>query len=161
MRPSLLLGLAAASIASALVQPFVAQEHGAEGRPTVHSPAKLQWKDGPPSLPPGARFVVLEGDPAAEGPFTMRVMLPDGYRIPPHTHPKTERITVIAGTFRLGMGEQFDEAKMTELPTGTYGFWPAGMQHYAAAKGETTLQLHGIGPWQIQYLNPADDPRKK
>jgi quercetin dioxygenase-like cupin family protein len=152
-----MLGAATAWLACSLVRPSLAQGHDDE--PMVHRPMQLEWTDGPPSLPPGARFAVLEGDPKAEGPFTMRITLPDGYRIPPHTHPKTERLTVISGTFRLGMGDTFVADKMIDLPAGTYGFWPAGMKHYASARGETVVQLHGIGPWQINYLNPADDPR--
>ena len=136
-----------------------ADAHGDDMTPTIYPAAETKWVDGPPSLPKGARIAVLEGDPSKEGPFTFRVKLPDGYRIPPHTHPKVERITVIAGTFNLGMGKTFDESKMHEMPAGTYGYWPAGMVHYAAAKGETVLQLHGAGPWTIQYVNPADDPR--
>src|SRR6516162_5738345 len=74
----------------------------------VYPPADLKWVDGPPSLPAGARLAVLEGDPGKEGPFVMRLKLPDGYRIPPHTHPRPERVTVISGTFNIGMGEKFD-----------------------------------------------------
>jgi len=80
---------------------------------------RIAWKDGPPSLPKGARFAVLEGDPSGEGPFVFRVKLPDGYRIPPHTHPKTERVTVISGTFNLGMGDTFDEKAGQAMPAGT------------------------------------------
>lgn len=136
------------------------QEHSdMQDAPAIHRPAETKWVDGPPSLPRGARFAVLEGDPTKDGPFTMRVKVPNGYRIPPHTHPNTERLTVISGTFRLGMGEVFDPGKLVDLPAGTYGFWPAGMKHFAAAKSETVVQLHGIGPWRINYLNSADDPR--
>ncbi len=148
-------------VAAAALQAVGQQHGGEEGTPMVYAPTALEWREGPPSLPVGARFAVLEGDPTKDGPFTMRLKVPDGYRIPPHTHPKTERLTVISGTFRLGMGATFDEGKLLDLPTGTYGFWPAGMKHYAAAKGDTVVQLHGIGPWQINYLNPADDPRDK
>lgn len=126
-----------------------------------HTLAETAWKDGPASLPPGARFAVLEGDPTKDGPFVMRFFLPDGFRIQPHWHPKTERITVISGTFNLGMGEQFDAAKTRAMPTGTFGFWGPGMRHFAWAKGDTVLQLHGVGPWSITYVNPADDPRTK
>ena len=125
------------------------------------APADIQWKDGPGSLQPGAKFAVLEGDPAKEGPFVMRFWLPDGFKIQPHFHPKTERITVIAGTFNLGMGEKFDQATTTAMPAGTFGFWSEGMRHFAWAKGDTVLQLHGVGPWSITYVNPADDPRTK
>jgi hypothetical protein len=76
---------------------------------------------------------------------------PDRYRVPPHTHPKTERITVIAGTFNIGMGKKFDPQAMKQMPAGTYGYWPAGMAHFVSAKGETVLQFHGTGPWAINY----------
>ena len=125
----------------------------------IHVPAEIEWVSGPPSLPPGAQLAVLEGDPAKEGFFTMRIRLPDGYAIPPHTHPKVEHVTVISGTFHFGMGTKLDRSATREMPAGTFGFWPAGMQHFAWAKGETVVQLHGIGPWSIQYLDPADDPR--
>jgi len=128
---------------------------------SIHQATQLNWQQGPASLPPGAKLAVLEGDPAKDGPFTMRLMMPDGYRIPPHTHPKVEHVTVITGTFNLGMGEKFDQTAGRELPAGTFGFWPAGMKHFAWAKGETIIQLHGIGPWTINYLNAADDPRQK
>src|SRR4051794_26167426 len=76
----------------------------------VYSPAEIKWLDGPTSVPPGAKLAVLEGNPAKEGPFVIRLKLPDGYRIPPHTHPKPERLTVISGVFNIGMGEKFDAA---------------------------------------------------
>jgi len=123
--------------------------------------AEIKWQDGPPSLPKGAQIAVLEGDPAREGPFVFRVKVPDGYRVPPHTHPKTERVTVLSGTLNIGMGEKFDDKATTALPAGTYGYWPAGMKHFVWAKGETVIQFHGTGPWSIEYLNPDDDPRKK
>ena len=130
------------------------------GEMGFYSPAEVKWKDGPGSLPAGAKFAVLEGDPSKEGPFVMRLWLPDGFRIPPHWHPKVERVTVVSGTFNLGMGEKFDQSATREMPAGTFGFWPAGMRHFAWAKGDTVLQLHGTGPWAINYVNPADDPRK-
>lgn len=126
----------------------------------LHTPDQIVWKPGPASLPSGARYAVLEGDPTQEGPFTLRIKLPDGYRIPPHMHPKTERLTVLSGTFRFGMGERFDEKGLRPLPAGSYAYWPAGMRHFVSARGETVVQLHGIGPWQIIYVNPADDPRQ-
>ena len=122
---------------------------------------EIEWKDGPAVLPPGAKIAVLEGDPSKEGPFVFRVKMPDGYRIPPHTHPKTERVTVIAGTFNIGMGAKFDEQTTKPMPVGTYGYWGAGMKHFVWIKGETVVQFHGMGPWTIQYLNPDDDPRNK
>lgn len=131
----------------------------ASGEMGFYSTAEIKWKDGPASLPAGAKFAVLEGDPTKEGPFVMRLWLPDGFRIPPHWHPKVERVTVVSGTFNLGMGEKFDQSATRALQAGAFGFWPAGMRHFAWAKGETVLQLHGTGPWMITYVNPADDPR--
>lgn len=125
----------------------------------IHASAEIKWKDGPGSLPPGAKFAVLEGDPAKDGPFVMRLWLPDGMKIQPHWHPKVERITVISGIFNLGMGEKFDQSATRAMPAGSYGFWAADMRHFVWAKGDTVLQLHGIGPWSITYVNPTDDPR--
>ena len=145
----------------AVLLPLVAQSQGGmDAAETIHTPEGIEWKAGPPSLPAGALLAVLEGDPAKEGPFTMRLKLPDGYRVPPHTHPKTEHITVLAGTFNFGMGEVFEASGTKPMPAGSFGFWPAGMKHFVWARGETIVQLHGVGPWQIEYVNPADDPRK-
>lgn len=132
-----------------------------KGMAAVHRPDGLKWQDGPPSLPPGAKFAVLEGDPNKPGPFVFRVKVPDGYKIPPHTHPKPERVTIISGTFHLGMGDKFDTSKGEALPAGTYGMWPAGMKHFVWVKGETVVQFHGDGPWVIEYVDHTDDPRKK
>ena len=123
----------------------------------IYSAADVKWKDGPPSLPAGAKVVML--DLAKEGPFTLRALLPDGYKTAPHTHPKIEHVTVISGTFYLGMGDKFDQSAGHEMSAGAFGFWPAGMTHFAWTKGETIIQVHGVGPWGITYLNPADDPR--
>jgi len=128
---------------------------------SVYQPDTIKWKDGPPSLPPGAKVAILEGDPGKPGPFVIRIKVPDGYLIPVHTHPKPERLTVISGTFYLGMGEQFDKGKGKVMPAGTFGTWPAGMKHFVWVKGETVVQLHGDGPWAINYVNPDDDPRNK
>ena len=124
---------------------------------SVFTPAQVKWADGPPS---GARMAVLEGDPTKEGPFVMRLKMPDGYRIASHTHPKPERITVLSGTFHVGMGDKFDAKKGKAMPAGSFGTLPAGMKHYVWVTGETVIQLHGNGPWVIDYLDPADDPRK-
>ena len=132
---------------------------GADGDPTIYSPTEIKWKDGPDFLPAGAKFAVLEGDPTKEGPFVIRIIFPAGFKIQPHSHPKIERVTVLSGTLNLGMGEKFDQSATRELPAGTYGFWPAGMRHFAWVKNKTTVQLHGIGPWIFTYVNPADDPR--
>ncbi|HYT90662.1 MAG TPA: cupin domain-containing protein [Gemmataceae bacterium] len=134
-------------------------QQGEQGSLAIYSPAQIKWLDAPALLPRGAKVAVLEGDPGKEGPFVLRVRMPDGYRIPPHTHPKAERLTVISGTFHIGMGEQFDTAKGRPMSAGAFGTWPAGMKHYVWAEGETVIQLHGIGPWSLSYVNPQDDPR--
>jgi quercetin dioxygenase-like cupin family protein len=126
----------------------------------LYPPTTIEWKDGPSSLPAGAKMAPLEGDPTKEGPFVMRLQFPDGYHIPAHTHPKTERVTVISGTMFLAAGENLDRSAAKTLDAGTYGFWPAGMKHAAWFQDGTVIQLHGVGPWQINYVNPADDPRK-
>src|SRR5439155_2126947 len=113
------------------------------GEMGIFPAAKVKWTDGPASLAAGAKLAVLEGDPAKEGFFTMRLWLPDGFKVAPHWHPKVEHVTVISGTFNLGMGEKFDQAGAREMPAGTFGHWPAGMRHFAWAKGETVIQLHG------------------
>ena len=154
MRTILSLAIVVAVCGTAL-----ADDHG-EGI-TLNHADKLEWKDGPPSLPKGAQIAVLEGNPAKEGPFVFRVKVPDGYQIPPHTHPKVERVTVIQGTFNIGMGEKFDKEATEAMPAGTYGFWESGMKHFVWTKGETIAQFHGTGPWVIQYVNPADDPRNQ
>ena len=123
--------------------------------------AEIAWIAGPPSLPPGARMSVLEGNPAQAGPFTMRLRFPDGYRIPPHSHPGVERITVISGTFVLGMGAAGDPAGAKPLTAGAFAMMPVGMVHHVLTRGETEVQLNGIGPWAIVYANPAEDPRRR
>lgn len=126
----------------------------------VYSPDQINWIDAPKSIPPGAKLALLEGDPSKDGPFVMRLRLPDGYKIPAHTHPKTERLTVISGNFNIVMGDDLDREKAKKMPAGSFGYWAAGMKHIVWAEGETVVQLHGVGPWQIKYVDPKDDPRK-
>lgn len=162
MRTTIVAFCSAALVAGfALAAPADDPKMGEMEGAKVHLPDSLAWKPGPASLPKGAQIAVLEGDPSAEGPFVFRVKVPDGYRIPPHTHPKVERITVISGTFHIGMGDKFDAAMAKPMPTGTYGYWPAGMKHFVHVKGETIVQFHGMGPWSIQYVDPSDDPRNQ
>jgi hypothetical protein len=144
--------------------PVTHEPYGSEMKEfKTHPPAEQTWKAGPPSLPKGAQMTVLEGDPSKEGPFVFRLKLPDGYTIAPHTHPRAERLTVIEGTFNIAEGDKLDTSsgKGKVMPAGSFGYWPARMHHYAwtSGGGETTIQLHGFGPWQIEYLNAQDDPR--
>jgi quercetin dioxygenase-like cupin family protein len=137
------------------------EKEGGDKEMAVFKPTDIKWVDAPPALPRGAKVAALEGDSTKEGPFVMRVKMPDGYRIAPHTHPKPERVTVIAGTLYIGMGAKFDETRGKEMPAGSFGTWPAGMKHFGWVKGETILQLHGTGPWSMTYVDPKDDPRNK
>ena len=124
---------------------------------TVVAAGAVQWKP----LRPGAEIAVISGDPNKAGsPFVMRFRYSGKARIPPHWHPTDEHLTVLSGTFRLGMGERGDESATTALESGAYAHVPAKMAHYAWADDGTTVQAHGIGPFVINYVNPADDPAR-
>jgi|SRR5215204_1629701 len=125
----------------------------------LFTPTEIKWGQGPASLQKGAKMMILEGDPTREGPFTMRLWFPDGFVVSPHWHTQVEHVTIISGVLNFGMGEKFDRGATREMTAGSFGYWPVGMRHFAWAKGETVLQLHGRGPWTITYVNPADDPR--
>lgn len=135
------------------------QSPGAQPREAhVVTPEHLTWGPAPAILPAGARLAVLDGDPSKAGPYTMRLAMPAGYRIPPHFHQFDEHVTVISGAFQVGMGDTFDEGKLTTLPPGTFGVIPPGIRHFASADKATVIQLHGMGPWGLTYVNPADQP---
>lgn len=128
-------------------------------RHLVFQPGTIEWQPAPASLEAGAQVALLEGDPGQPGVFTMRIRMPDGFRIAPHWHPNVERVTVITGTFHLGTGEVFDKDAAHPLGPGSYTSMPPGMRHYVFTEGETVVQISTVGPWQINYVNPADDPR--
>lgn len=155
----LVIGLAPLCPALAQAQQTPRDAPAAEHR--LLGPTELQWTAGPASLPAGAQVAMLEGNPTEAGPFTVRLRLPDGYRIPPHWHPGIEHVTVLSGTFVVGRGEEVVEAAMRELPQGGFMVMPPRSPHYVQARGETVLQLHGVGPWGITYVDPADDPRRQ
>lgn len=126
------------------------------------TPDDMKWGPAPDALPAGAQVAVLDGDPTKPGPYTMRLKMPADYRIPPHRHASPEHVTVISGKFNVAKGEKDDPAvKGTELPPGSYFMMSPKSAHYAWAREETVVQLHGRGPWKINYINPDDDPRKK
>jgi len=120
--------------------------------------AALTWGDPPPIFEKGAQFTVVSGDPGQAGLYVVRLKMPAGYKIAPHWHPTDEHVTVLSGTFALGMGDAFDKAKMQELPAGGYALLPADLRYYAMAKTEAIVQVHGMGPFKLTYVNPADDP---
>jgi hypothetical protein len=126
------------------------------------TPDAIPWGPPPPFIPPGAQLAVIEGNPAASiGDFTVRVKMPDGYRFPPHWHPHRENVTVISGTFKVGMGDTFDTDKMASFPAGSFAYLDPDMHHYAMASGEVVVQVHGQSPLQFHYVNPQDDPARK
>jgi quercetin dioxygenase-like cupin family protein len=126
----------------------------------VMTPGDIKWGDAPPNLPAGAKIAVLQGDPGKPGPFTIRLKLPNGYKVAAHWHPMAEYLTVLSGTFYIGTGDKLDESKGTALSPGGFLGMPAKMRHYAWTKGETEIEVHGNGPFKIVYVNPADDPSK-
>ena len=119
----------------------------------------VQWGDAPASLPAGAKMAALDGDPGKAGSFTLWLKAPAGYKIPPHTHPTTERVTGISGNGRLGMGEKFDENAAKDVTPGTFVVLPAEMAHFAYFPQESVIQVQSEGPFQIKYIDPSDDPR--
>jgi quercetin dioxygenase-like cupin family protein len=125
-------------------------------------PEQIKYGPPPPFVPPGAQLAVLEGDPgASSGDYTIRVKMPDGYKIAPHWHPKRENVTVISGKFKLRMGDKFETGPMKTYPAGGFFYMDPDMHHYAMASGATIIQVHGESPLQFNYVNPAEDPSKK
>lgn len=122
--------------------------------------AEVKWGPAPPSLPKGAQIAVISGNPGQSGPFAIRLKFPAGFKIAPHWHPTDEHVTVLSGTIGFGMGDKFDAAAMKVLSAGSYAMMPAEMRHFARAKTTTIVQVHGTGPFVLNYVNPADDPSK-
>ena len=168
------LGLAGLLVAAALVPLAGAQDKAKPAAPAAAPAAPapaaaagghkmwtakdLEWKDLPSIK--GAKIALLEGPMNEEKPFTARIKVPAGGKIPPHTHPGIEHVTVISGSFAMGLGEKFDQKAMHTLGAGDMMIMQPGTAHYAMAKGETVVQIHGMGPWKVVYVNPADDPSK-
>ncbi len=122
------------------------------------TPDELEWGDIASMAPP-AQIAVIEGDLSAEEPFTFRLLLPEGYEILPHVHPEYERVTVISGTLHFAHGEEFDRDATMELPQGSVAIMAPGDPMFGYASEETVIQLHGTGPWGIDYIRDEDDPR--
>ena len=163
MQKPLRLGLiASAALAIAIgVRAGDEKGHSSDKNHVMVRPDDVKWGPAPPSLPAGAKLAVLSGNPFKAEPFVIRAKLPDGYKVPPHWHPTDENVTVIEGTFMAGKGERFNADASEALPAGSFVKMPKEMRHFAWAKGETIIQIHGIGPFEITYVNAADDPRNK
>jgi len=155
----LVLGFATTTLASAAHTS--AQSATAAGHPHIALGATdLTWGPAPPVLPAGAQVAVLDGDPFKPGFFSIRLKMPDGYRVAPHWHPTDENIVVVQGTFKIGMGDTYNDKAARELPAGGFTKLPKTMHHYAGAKGETIVHIYGEGPFVVNYMNPADDPSR-
>jgi uncharacterized RmlC-like cupin family protein len=121
----------------------------------------VKFGPAPPFLPPGAQLAVLEGDPmATTGDFTVRLKMPDGYRVGPHWHPNRENVTVLSGTLKVGMGDKFDGDHMMSFGAGSFAYLDPSMHHYAMTQGDTVIQIHGMSPVKFNYINPQDDPSR-
>ena len=153
----LIAALGAGLMAWSFVQAQQAQEVGH----SLLKSADIKWTDGPPSMPPGAQIAVIEGDLKKAEPITFRLKLPANYKIAPHTHPAIEHVTVVSGTFYMGAGDQLDREKAVALSPGSFAAFQPGHSMFAWTEKETVVQVHGVGPWGITYINPVDDPRKK
>lgn len=130
---------------------------GSSSASSASQPA-IQWSPAPPVFPPGAEIAVLQGDPSKAEPFTVRLRFPNGYKIPPHTHPTTENVTVLTGTFLAGMGSTFIESELQAFGRDDFASIPADHAHYAMARGLTIVQVNAIGPFVLTYVNPSDVP---
>lgn len=140
--------------------PAAAQSVYSGGHPHMVPPEQLTWTDAP-AVAPGAKIAVIEGPLNKAVPFTFRLRIPANAKIAPHTHPTFERVTVLSGTFYFAHGDTYDPAKTTALAPGSVAIMPPNTAMFGYTKEDTVIQLHGIGPWGLNYLNPADDPRKK
>lgn len=125
----------------------------------IVAPDEMQWSEVG-SMPPGAKITVIEGDVSREAPFTARLKLPADYRLDPHVHPAYERVTVLSGKLFFARGETFDESKAKAMSMGSFAVMPPGTPMYGFTKEPTVIQIHGTGPWAVEYINPADDPRR-
>jgi quercetin dioxygenase-like cupin family protein len=149
------------SVVSALILACLpAVSLAAEDGHVSMQPDALKWSAAPPALPAGSEVAILAGNPQSEGPYVLRVRMPANYRVPPHTHPTDENVTVIEGTVHVSMGTTLDPAKGEVVPTGGFFHMTKNMPHAAWATTPVIIQIHGMGPFAINYVNPADDPRK-
>jgi quercetin dioxygenase-like cupin family protein len=127
----------------------------------MYTPESIKWGDPPPTVPKGAKLAVLYGDPGKDGLFMVRVKLPANYKIAAHSHPTDEIVTVLSGTFMVGMGDKLDPKAVKGFPVGSTVVAPAGVNHFVMTKQPAVIEISGMGPLVINYVNPADDPSKK
>jgi len=150
------------TVALALVPVAIVLGQGGPDAPTVFRPADIVWQPGPPSLEPGAQGAVLAGNPSQPGPFTLRVRLPARYHIASHTHPVDERLTVLSGTLCFAAASRGKVAPDTLcLGPGTFRLMPANVAHSDWTQGPVEYQIEAVGPFDLTYVNPRDDPRAR
>jgi quercetin dioxygenase-like cupin family protein len=152
-----LMGVLLATVAISVI----AMAGDAKSEHVIVYPKEIKWGPPPPVFEQNAKFTVLSGDPSQPGLYAVRIKMPAGYKIMPHWHPTDEHVTVLTGEFAVGMGEKWDKSAMKVLPPGGYVLLPAEMRHYAGAITDATIQVDGAGPFQLTYVNPADDPSKR
>lgn len=133
----------------------------AQSQHVIQNAGEAKWGPAPPMLPPGARIVVLSGNPGGTGLVSLRVKFPANYKVPAHSHPTDENVVIVSGTVSFGMGDKLDESKGTALTAGGFAKMPAGMNHYAFTKAGAEIILYAEGPIEFKYVNPADDPRNQ
>jgi quercetin dioxygenase-like cupin family protein len=139
---------------------WAADTHNKASSHVMIEPKDLKWADVP-TLPPGAKVAVIEGPPNEAVPFMMRLKFPANYKVPAHSHPAIEHLTVLSGTFNMGIGDKLDVTKTKALPVGGVMIIQPKTPHFAWTKEEVVVQVHGVGPWGVIYVDPADDPRNK
>src|SRR6478609_6715898 len=161
MKRTLLTTVAVVGMLCLTGQLFTTAASPASHDKNAFTPETIPWGPPPPFIAPGAQLAVIEGNPSAStGDYTVRLKMPNGYRIAPHWHPSRENVTVISGTFKVGMGDTFDTSKMGSFPAGSFAFLDPDMHHYAMAASDVVVQIHGTAPVQFNYINPKDDPSK-
>jgi quercetin dioxygenase-like cupin family protein len=145
--------LVAAAILVTVCTRVLAQDKKSPEMHPIVTPAELKWV----RIISGWQIAIVSGDPDKEGePFTIRFHGEDGAHVPPHWHPSDENITVLQGAFMVGVGEKYDEQQLKPMNVGSYMTMPKQMRHFARAQGETVIQAHGIGPFKVNWVNPAE-----
>ncbi len=149
-----------AVLAAALGTLAAGSAMAASGEHTVVNLDQLKWGPAPPSLPSGIEAAVLSGDPSKKGVFAIAVRGPQGYKVPPHWHSTEEHVTVLSGSFIMGVGDRLDASAGTTLSVGGYAAMPRRSHHWASAPAPFVIQIQAMGPFDIHYINPSDDPMK-
>jgi len=139
---------------------LLSQVDAAVPRYTLIAAESIRWSNAPSILPAGAKMALLSGNPLRESAYVLRLKLPGGYMLPAHTQTNDENVTVISGRIHVGMGIKLDQARAETLTAGAFVLIPRDTPHYAWTSAETIIQLHGIGPMNLNYVDQSDDPRR-